>query len=155
MVTDAHSRRNAAKSNAHFNIFDISNHSDKIVPKNMDFRNEFQFEGTVDDLKALRGNILEMDSLHLAKTRNLTPVDKELLDNDDCDSECDDFEEDMEFVDTYEVPLKRSSSKQGRNNIHTIAEEDKATTKNDFGQRIKDSLVDSLHLNRERLEESK
>mmetsp|Transcript_19567 Transcript_19567/g.48179 ORF Transcript_19567/g.48179 Transcript_19567/m.48179 type:complete len:171 (+) Transcript_19567:68-580(+) len=154
VASDADSRSNSGKKNAKFNIFDISNHEDKIVPKNMDFRNEFHFEGTADDLKALRGNILEMDSLHLAKARRAAPIDKQgLLESDDCDSEIDDFEDDREWLDTYDMPLKRLSS-QGRSKIHRIVEEDKTTTKEDFRQRVKESLgMDSMHLNRERLEE--
>ncbi|CAJ1952773.1 unnamed protein product [Cylindrotheca closterium] len=155
-----HSRRNEAKSTKDFNILNISNHHDKIVPKNMDFRNEFQFEGTADDMKALRGNILEMDSLHLAKKRHVPASDKERLNpaEGDCEEEVDDFEEDSELFEattTTTIPLKRLSA-QGKTKIHTISEEDKTkpTPKHDFRHRIEDSLcVDSIHLNKKRMEE--
>jgi hypothetical protein len=151
------SRSDPAKTSADFNILNISNHHDKIVPKNMDFRNEFQFQGTADDMKALRGNILEMDSLHLAKKRHVPSTDKERLNSDGVDEEVDDFEEDIELFETSSTTQSKRVSSQKRTNINPIVEEDdKETTMQDFRQRVEDSLcVDSIHLNKKRLKESK
>ena len=149
-------QRGGKKKKANFDIFDISNHQDKIVSKNPGFRNEFQFEGNEEDLKALRGNILEMDSLHLAKTRCVKHVDKTRLDTDDIEESeaADDFEDDGEYLDTYEVPLKRLSSGKHKLQIHRIQEENDTTSMQEFRQRVEDTLcVDSLHLNRERFGE--
>ena len=158
VVPDTHSSRSdpANKTSAEFDIFDISNHhkQDKIVPKNIHLRNEFQFEGTADDMKAQRGNVQEMDSLHLAKKRHVSSIDKGKLDPEDCDEEVDDFEEDSGAFGTCTTPSKRLSLK-GRTRSRSIAEEDNETTKRDFRKRVEDSLcVDSIHLNKKRLEES-